>query len=145
MYKCTITDPKTKLTFNSTEQFYQYSKAKHFNDEHKAYQIFSSPNPLHCKHLGKHIQGFQAKVWDEVNYKTLLYANQLKFRQNKHLCDLLIDSHNDTFVEANPFDLYWGTGLGIYHTCVMPPSKWHGSNKLGLILSTVRDELSNIE
>jgi ribA/ribD-fused uncharacterized protein len=54
---------------------------------------------------------------------------------------ILLDHVNATkpLVEASPYDLIWGVGLGEHHPDVTDKSKWRGLNLLGQALMKVRD------
>ena len=68
-----------------------------------------------------------------------------KFKQNAKLKQTLLNTNNNTLIEASPGDKFWGTGMGIYH-----PNLWRrnillgqAKNHLGRELMDLRRELKN--
>ena len=55
-YKCNITS--NGILFHSSEQYYQYLKAKSFNDESTASKILQASTPYDCYSLGQSVSGF---------------------------------------------------------------------------------------
>ena len=55
---------------------------------------------------------------------------------------LLLATAPTELVEASPYDLIWGVGLGEHHPDITDKSKWRGQNLLGQALMKVRDTLS---
>ena len=48
-------------------------------------------------------------------------------------------------VECNPHDRVFGVGLSINSPDALIPEKWKGTNLLGRILVSVREELKHLE
>lgn len=66
--------------------------------------------------------------WEERKLKVMYLAVYCKFSQNEHLKALLLSTGNKILAENSPYDTFWGC---------------RGTNHLGKILMTVRDELRN--
>ena len=68
-------------------------------------------------------------------------AIKSKFEQNDELGKALRETKNRLLVEANPNDPYWGAGVSIYSEDIWDIESWKGQNRLGKMLSDLRDEL----
>ena len=64
-----------------------------------------------------------------------------KFTQNKMLRIELFKTDGSKFVEASPFDTYWGAGMNINDPNLTDPEKWPGENILGNLLTDLREHL----
>lgn len=63
-----------------------------------------------------------------------------KFTQNKKAMNDLLATGPRILVEASP-DRLWGCGLSMDDPKIDNPSQWTGKNRLGALLSRVRDYL----
>lgn len=66
-----------------------------------------------------------------------------KFQQNADLRKQLLETDDAQFVEASPFDMYWGIGMGLDDSNLRNPKKWRGQNVMGKLLTKLRDILQN--
>ena len=128
-------------TFNSTEQFYNYMKAKHFNDEEHAVSILRSDSPVAAMQIGKRIKNFKIKEWEQVRTDYMLQGLQAKFGQSGDLSKMLKETGQLMLLEANPFDRFWGIGTSLFDISVWSENKWNGKNELGKLLMKVRETL----
>lgn len=122
-YPCTV---KYKgLTFESTEAAFQAQKE--INEQNKIKYCNVPPNV--AKSYGR-----KAKLrhdWEQVKDQIMYEVVKAKFEQNPDFAELLLKV-NEEIVEDNTWhDTYWGRCNGI------------GQNKLGLILTRVKEELEN--
>ena len=69
-------------------------------------------------------------------------AVSAKFSQNNDLPQCLKKTDQNIIAEANPFDSYWGVGLGLEDKNIWKMGMWKGANRLGSILTDVRDRLN---
>lgn len=128
--------------YNSCEQFYQYKKATYFNDDIAAKKIISTDNPHEQYKCGQEVKSYDAAKWyPREAIKTMEEAVQAKFSQNEPLCHMLVATQGTSLVECSPHDLFWGSGLGLYHPQAADSSYYTGQNKLGNILDSVRQHL----
>lgn len=65
----------------------------------------------------------------------------LKFTQNEKYREALLETDGIYLVEASPYDPIWGIGLDEYNPDCLDMSKWKGQNRLGFILTKVREDL----
>lgn len=129
------------ITFNCGEQFMMYQKATLFKDLYMAKQILQETQPRKHKELGRKVRNFNRDVWERECMNIVYKGNKAKFTQNKHLLDKLLSTKGTTLVEASPFDTIWGIGLEATHPDAKKPSKWPGQNKLGIVLTQLREDL----
>ena len=66
------------------------------------------------------------------------YGNYLKFTQHPDLNQRLLSTGDKILVEASPYDLVLGVGLGVKDDKILNPSNWKGLNLLGKVLMSVR-------
>ena len=129
------------IIFNCTEQYMMYGKAKLFKDYKIAKQILKKIKPMDMKKLGRRVRNFSEEVW-KANREDIVYrGNYLKFTQNPHLKEALLETGNSILVEASPSDKIWGIGMTESNPKVHDPSNWKGQNLLGKILTNVRIEI----
>ncbi|SAK86540.1 Swarming motility protein YbiA [Caballeronia catudaia] len=130
------------VAFTSVEQMMMFSKAKLFGDEAAAQAILSAHHPKEQKALGRQVKGFDFGTWKEKRESIVYVGCREKFAQHPGLRSLLLSTVPTEIVEASPYDVIWGVGLGERHPDITDKSKWRGQNLLGQALMKVRDALS---
>lgn len=125
-------------TYECTEQYMMYAKAKLFNDDETAKKILETNSPKLMKNLGRQVKGFVESVWDQHKFNIVVEGNMLKFTQNPDLKEMLLATGTSTLVELSPLDKIWGVG-----TEDPNPAYWNGQNLLGKALMEVRRRLQN--
>ena len=132
---------ENKTTYLCAEQYMMYQKALLFNDLDAAKLILNEKSPKKQQELGRTVKNFDKDIWDE-HAKTIVFkGNLLKFTQNEPQRNLLLSTIGKTLVEASPFDLIWGIGLGEDDPDRFDRTKWRGTNWLGECLMKVRELL----
>lgn len=126
--------------FNCTEQYMMYSKAITFGDSEIAKQILETQKPGKQKKLGRLVKNFDSDKWDEIAEDIVYKGNYAKFSQNKKIYDELLNTNETELVEVSPTDTIWGIGLPRNNPKIYDKSKWRGQNKLGIILTKLRNE-----
>ena len=127
--------------FINGEQWMMYAKAQLFNDIDIANKIMFSNSPRQIKILGRKVKNFDEEVWNNNKKALVKKGLKEKFKQNNNLKEILIATDNSIIAEASQYDKVWGIGIGINHKNINIPSKWKGSNLLGIILTELREEL----
>ncbi|UKS26722.1 NADAR family protein [Paenibacillus sp. HWE-109] len=127
--------------FNCAEQYMMYMKASIFEDAEIAGKILASRSPSDQKKLGRNVKNFKADQWQQVCKKIVYDANYAKFTQNPELKHALLATGGTTLVEASPDDKIWGIGLAEEHPHAQNRRTWRGTNWLGDILTTLREDL----
>ncbi|XP_005110449.1 N-glycosidase YbiA [Aplysia californica] len=133
------------IIFNCAEQYMMYSKAVQFKDEEMKKKILGSSNPVEQKRFGRKVKNFEKDVWTSKAEDIVRTATLAKFEQNEDLRKQLLATYPATLVEASPRDRIWGIGLGLLNPKAQNRATWRGKNKLGQILTAVRDELLDDE
>ena len=137
-FKCHFT-VDGKEFFNS-EQYFMWIKAKTFGDEAAAEKVLvEGKNPKMAKLIGRMVENYDDKVWNEKRYQVMVDANMLKYSQNEDLKKLLLNEEckNKNFVEASPYDGIFGIKCG-EQEALDDKSNWNGRNLLGKALDEVR-------
>lgn len=130
------------VTYNSTEHYFMYQKAKLFDPDGDAIKKMGNDlTPNQMKKLGRQVKNFDADVWEEQGRIHMFHALSAKFTQNPELGDLLLSTDYNLMGEASPFDRIWGIGLGVSKPGVYDPTQWKGNNWLGALLMAVRGAL----
>ena len=135
-----------ELEFFNSEQYFMYEKAVVFGDEETAEKILQEgKNPKRAKQLGRQVKNYDDKVWAQVRYQIMVYANMHKYLQNKDLRELLLNPEFDgkKWVEASPLDGIWGIKCD-EATAKDDESNWNGENLLGKALNEVRGILKSL-
>lgn len=129
------------ITYNCSEQYMMYQKAKLFNDESSAMKILKTNNPSEQKRLGRNVKNFNEDIWNNNSERIVYNGNLLKFSQNPMLKEILLDTKDTILVEASPYDNIWGIGLISSDVRASKPREWRGENRLGEILMNLRNTL----
>jgi len=130
-------------TFTCAEQYMMYKKAEFFGDKEIAEKIMQVNDPKTQKMLGRKVSGFNVDEWNK-NAKAFVYmGNYHKFIQNPKLLEKLMETKGTTLVEASPYDTIWGIGLSEDNINIFNRDKWRGTNWLGEVLTSLRDDLLN--
>lgn len=101
------------ITFKTAEAYYQSRKAVMAGDKYNYYKIALAKDPAEAKKLSRLIK-LDSKAWDRIRVKAMWDTLHLKFEQNPDLKEKLLDPSLDgkMFVEASPYDCFWGAGIG---------------------------------
>jgi hypothetical protein len=116
-----------------------YRKAILFSDPLIASTILTTALPADVKRLGQQVHNFDQHVWNAHRLDIVKQGNWLKFTQNPHLRDLLLQTGDKVLVEASPLDKIWGIGKK-EADALANQDRW-GLNLLGLALMDVRERL----
>ena len=119
-------------------------KASFSGDYHIAEKIMRESDPVRQKSLGKLAEksaGFKRDNWNNDSLKVMKTALSAKFTQVDSCKQFLLRTGNNTLVEANPSDRFWGAGLHLRDKDLWEPQKWKGKNELGKLLMEIRTEL----
>ncbi|GMT10907.1 hypothetical protein PFISCL1PPCAC_2204, partial [Pristionchus fissidentatus] len=127
--------------FSCVEQFYMFMKAAVFDDIDTAEDVMKERNPKRMKSLGKNVKGFQQQRWDQLSPQVMKKALTAKFSQNEKLRRYLFLTQGSQMVEASPMDTVWGIGLPMDSPDAINPRRWRGTNRLGKIMTEVREAL----
>jgi ribA/ribD-fused uncharacterized protein len=118
-----------------------FAKAMLFGDLSTAELIMAEPNPRKQKALGRQVAGYVDAVW-QVQAEDLMFPGLLaKFSQDEDRKAALLATADTLLVEASPDDVVWGIGLEESDPRCLEPEQWLGQNKLGRVLTRVRDAL----
>jgi len=132
--------------YDHVEQYYQYERAKYYNDAVSAQAILSMKSPYDCYFASKRVNLPHGVVNDDgwrgtKAIPTMQRACAAKFQQNVSLGHFLLATKGKSLVEANSNDCFWGAGLSLRDKDLPDRTKWKGHNHLGAILEQIRDKL----
>ncbi|KAI9033010.1 hypothetical protein DFJ74DRAFT_650427 [Hyaloraphidium curvatum] len=127
--------------YPTAEHFMMATKALLFKDLPSFLRITQTESPEQVKKLGRGVRGFDARVWDDNKFETVVLGNYLKFSQNPGLRAALLATGDKILVEASPVDRIWGIGLAEDDPDAEDEAKWKGENLLGKALMRVRADL----
>jgi ribA/ribD-fused uncharacterized protein len=129
------------VTYSRAEQFMMHQKALLFGDATTAAKILATDDPCVQKKLGRRAGPFRQDLWDRECRRIVREGNLAKFSQNPALKAALFATAGTTLVEASPVDCIWGVGLAASDPAILDRATWRGENRLGEILTQVREEL----
>jgi ribA/ribD-fused uncharacterized protein len=113
------------LTYPDVEHAYQSAKTLDMSARRR---IAALPTPAEAKHAGEALP--LRPDWPQIKYDVMLQCVRFKFTHHPELAGKLLATGNAYLEEGNTWnDQIWGVYQG------------HGTNWLGKILMTVRDEL----
>lgn len=125
------------------EQYMMSQKARLFNDHETYDKIMDTQNPKDHKTLGRAVKNFDADKWNEACRQIVYRANYAKFTQHPKLQDRLLATGSKMICEASATDAIWGIGLEAKKAVKIDPSRWTGTNWLGIALMQVRDAIND--
>ena len=140
-YKCQFVLEGEK--YNCMEQYIMSAKAALFEDQQSVLNICKAEDPVQQKRLGSKIRNFRHDVWNNRVEEILLKGLVAKFEQNPDLAEFLLNTYNNTIIEANPNDRLFGVGLSLGHADIWDRDRWQGSNLQGKALEKVQKTLCN--
>ena len=126
-------------TFNSSEQYIQWTKAKYCGDKIAMERILNCEDASDCKEAFRDIVNKDRKGWLDSAESLCFDGIQAKFVQNDHLMEKLLETGEKTLVEAS-YDKAWGTGQPLGSKDCLVKSKWKSAGILGRILMRIRNE-----
>jgi ribA/ribD-fused uncharacterized protein len=129
------------VTMPTAEHFMMAKKAEFFQDKEAFQRIMQAASPHEAKMIGREVKNFNAAAWDEYAPQVVLEGNYHKFTQNRDLITYLRSTEGKILVEASPYDKIWGIGLKQDSPLAQNPNTWKGTNYLGFVLTSLRDEL----
>lgn len=127
--------------FITAEHYMMYRKALLFDDKAAAQKLLKATNPGAAKAIGRQVQGFDQKLWEQQRFDIVVAGNRAKFSSDPELEAFLLGTGNRILVEASPVDRIWGIGMAEDHPDCTNPNLWKGENLLGFALMEVRDQL----
>jgi hypothetical protein len=113
----------------TVENYYQAQK---FTDPELRKSIRKAEKPPIAKSLADKNKAAIRPDWDAVKDDVMYRAVRRKFEQHPELKAMLLATGDEELIESAPTDTYWGVGRD-----------GTGRNKLGQIMSRIRDELRN--
>ena len=141
-YPCTIIADDGER-FNCVEQLYQAQKAKFHGDYVTLQQIKAASDGRAAKAAAKALRPVRTSEWNNIK-ADILRDVLLKFTQHSALREYLLQTGDCFMVEANPHDVYFGSGLSITDRKNSDPTFCNGQNVMGLILEEIREKLRNV-
>ena len=128
------------LTFNSSEQAYQYRKAVYNKEPEIAERISKVQGPLEAKRLGSLVDA--TSDWNHNQGKSAMKEIvKKKFQQNPDLRSYLVSLPDLPIVECNRYDSFWGVGCSLPDAERKFPAVTETNNHLGKILHEVKLEM----
>lgn len=137
MYPCNVVYENTKFT--SSEQCFQFCRARTNNELAKAQRIIVTNDPFICKQIGGSCD--DNDKWIKSREQVLTDINKLKFTQNPELLDLLLDTGDSILQEATTGP-DWGISASIRSKAARE-NTGQGENLFGKILMQLRSEFSD--
>jgi ribA/ribD-fused uncharacterized protein len=130
-------------TFATAEHWMMAGKARLFGDAPRRSEILDAADPKTAKALGRKVQGFDDRTWNEHRFELVIAGNLAKFSQHDDLRDYLLSTGEQVIVEASPHDRIWGIGMRASAAKANDPRLWLGRNLLGFALMEVRARLAD--
>lgn len=129
------------ITFNCSEQYMMYHKAKLFGDTEIMEKVMQTDSPKEQKALGRQVKNFIQEEWLEKCIPIMEDGIKSKFEQNPDMLKQLLNTGDSIIAEASPVDPIWGIGLAAEDPLAQDVSTWKGTNLLGQILMSVREKI----
>lgn len=107
-----------------------YFQAKKFHNTEYEEKIRLLNSPMKAAQIGRSRKLKLREDWEEVKDSIMYNSVYEKFKQNKEIREILINTGDEEIIEKTINDYYWGCG-----------KNGKGKNKLGIILMGVREKL----
>lgn len=131
------------VKFNCAEQAMMFCKASLFADTDAGNLIMGELNPADQKKYGRHVKPYNDKMWMSVALGCVTMINYAKFTQYPTALASLLATGDGHIVEAAPWDKIWGIGMYRGHPDIDDPTKWKGTNWLGIAIMNARELIRN--
>jgi ribA/ribD-fused uncharacterized protein len=128
--------------YKTAEHYMMAAKARLFGDTASEQAILASDHPAAVQKLGRGVQGFDGRRWEQERFAIVCAGSRLKFSSTPALTAFLLSTGDAVLVEASPVDRIWGIGLGAESPEAANPSAWRGLNLLGFALMDARSRLA---
>ncbi len=125
----------------TAEHWMMASKARIFGDEEALDLVLATADPGNAKRVGRKVRSFDEPVWRDVSADLVYAGNVAKVRAHPPILAALESTAGATLVEASPLDRVWGIGLGANHPDASIRTRWRGQNRLGVVLTALREDL----
>lgn len=138
MYPCSLMYDGTRFT--SSEQCFQFVRARKNKELNKACKIITTTDPFVCKSIGETVSN--SPDWSDQWEARMTEINRLKFAQNPLLLDSLLATGERILQEATTSSI-WGIGAGIRSIAAKSNTATGGENLMGKILMDLRADFTN--
>jgi hypothetical protein len=126
LYRCSVLFEGR--VYRSSEDAYQFGKPR---KKEVAEWLISAPSPHLCAAAAHSLFAFDIiPEWSIKKVPRMASVIEAKFRQNKDLYELLLDTGTSKLIENSKTDPFWGIG-----------KKGDGKNTLGILLMDLREKL----
>ena len=106
-------------------------KAALFGDLQVFYELLLTQDPKDIKALGRKVKPWDENTWLRHRKDIMLQVVLARARQVPALRDWLLSTGDTEIVEASPYDIIWGVGLGEDDERIYDRRNWRGPNLLG--------------
>ncbi|MCK9234679.1 MAG: NADAR family protein [Gammaproteobacteria bacterium] len=132
------------LGYLTNEHFMMAKKAALFGDWVIHDKILRAKTAFSAKKLGREVMGFDEKIWSNWRMNIVGKGKLEQAKQNPIVLQAYVENAGKTFIEASPYDLIWGIGLGELHPGCYDTDQWLGENLLGIVNSKVAVQLKEM-
>lgn len=130
-------------TFHNMEQYLAFRKAELSQQDDIIKRALHASDPVEAKSILNFLRKDFSEQWGKIREEASITGLREKFRQNKHLADLLRDTRQLRLGEASK-DPCWGIGFTLDDQQALDMEKWNKQgNLLGNALMQIRSELSS--
>ena len=128
------------ITFPTSEHAYQWRACIEALREDLAERVIKSSTPREAKVIANEVKHDKHSDWHNMKCTVMKDVLRAKLESSQPFKEALIKSGDKKLVEARVDD-FWGSGLSYNLTLNTRQDKYPGSNKIGVILCELRDEL----
>ena len=131
--------------FLCMEQHLMVTKARLFGDQQVVAEVMKETSPVKQKQAGKKIEDFDKHLWEGAAEEKLMPGLLAKCEQNHDCKALLLSTGNNTIIEANVHDTFFGAGVSFRSPNLWTTSSHPGKSIMGKMLQHVRQKLQQLE
>ena len=131
------------ITYISSEQFIQATKAQYFGDTDVFNQVMGCKTSADCKDFSCKIRGVDSAKWDSVAADVCRAGIREKFVQNPILLEILIRCTGNKRIVECAKDWLWGTGTALAQEDCLNSDRWITPGIMGKLLEEIRTEFSS--
>ena len=129
------------IEFSSSEHAYQWRYLKHIGMDELALEVLDAPLASEAKKIASRAPRDMHNEWHSIKACVMRQILHAKADYCEEFRSVLLGTAGNRLVEAVTGDDFWSSGLPPYLAASTKPQHFPGSNMLGSVLGSIREDL----